>query len=125
MTNEEADERAQTTGNSALDDMIAGYEADLDAEETTRLRKGDKEEGIDRDSSWVKRTRWVRHFGSRDKLEIFDAAEWVRARGAKDRRDDDEAARRELVLLERLGQSFDREVERYCWRLDSVPTETL
>ncbi|KAK3331530.1 hypothetical protein B0H66DRAFT_573160 [Apodospora peruviana] len=48
-----------------------------------RLRKGDVEEGLDRDSAWVKRVGWVRHFGSRDKLEVHRAAEWVKAKEAK------------------------------------------
>ncbi|KAH7124372.1 hypothetical protein EDB81DRAFT_861055 [Dactylonectria macrodidyma] len=37
----------------------------------------------------------------------------------------DDATAREQQLLVRLGESFDREVERCSWRLNSVPTETL
>ncbi|KAH8913129.1 hypothetical protein BR93DRAFT_942833 [Coniochaeta sp. PMI_546] len=36
---------------------------------------GDVEEDLDRDSAWVKRLGWVRHFGNRDKLEVYKAAE--------------------------------------------------
>ncbi|KAF6517699.1 hypothetical protein HZS61_003260 [Fusarium oxysporum f. sp. conglutinans] len=113
---------------SAMDEVIAASEARLKEKDAARLRKGDLKEDIDRDSSWVKRVGWVRHFGSRDLTSIHDAAEWLRARAATGRRtvaQDDEEAVRERLLLGRLGQSFDREVERCCWRLDSVPTETL
>lgn len=65
--------------NSALDDIIADCTAELAAEDALQLRKGDIEEGLDRDSAWVKRLGWVRHFGSRDKLSIYEAVEWVKA----------------------------------------------
>jgi hypothetical protein len=118
---------ADTGGQSAMDQIIAASQAWLKEEDAMRLRKGDLEEDIDRDSQWVKRLRWVRHFGSRDLLSIHDAATWVRARSITGSRagQADEQAIREQVLLGRLGQSFDREVDRCCWRLDSVPTETL
>ncbi|KAH6871995.1 hypothetical protein B0T10DRAFT_541398 [Thelonectria olida] len=64
-------------GSSAMERMIAEYEASFTEEDAERLRKGDVEEGIDRDSQWVKRLGWVRHFASRDKLDIFRAAECV------------------------------------------------
>ncbi|EXM16384.1 hypothetical protein FOTG_15316 [Fusarium oxysporum f. sp. vasinfectum 25433] len=105
-TADEANARSQ----SAMDEVIAASEAQLKEKDAARLRKGDLKEDIDRDSS------------------IHDAAEWLRARAATGRRtvaQDDEEAVCERLLLGRLGQSFDREVERCCWRLDSVPTETL
>ncbi|KAG8664238.1 uncharacterized protein FPOAC1_013945 [Fusarium poae] len=111
---------------SAMEEIIASSEARLKEEDAIRLRKGDLEEDIDRDSSWVKRLRWVRHFGSRDLLSIHDAATWVRARAVTGNgAERGEQVIREQLLLGRLGQSFDREVDRCCWRLDSVPTETL
>ncbi|EXK77042.1 hypothetical protein FOQG_18233 [Fusarium oxysporum f. sp. raphani 54005] len=119
-----ADARRQ----SAMDELIAASQARLKEEDAARLRKGDLEEDIDRDSPWVKRLGWVRHFGSRDLISIHDAAQWLRARAATGRwaqNQEDEEAARERLLLSRLGQSFDREVDRCCWRLDSVPTETL
>jgi hypothetical protein len=61
-------------------------------------------------------------------VSIHDAAEWLQARAATGRwaqKQEDEEATRERLLLGRLGQSFNREVERCCWRLNSVPTETL
>ncbi|KAG7411952.1 hypothetical protein Forpe1208_v009601 [Fusarium oxysporum f. sp. rapae] len=105
-TANEADARSQ----SAMDEVIAASHARLKEEDVARLRKGDLKEDINRDSS------------------IHDAAEWLRARAATGRwtvAQDDEEAVRERLLLGRLGQSFDREVERCCWRLDSVLTETL
>ncbi|KAK1449593.1 hypothetical protein CMEL01_16800 [Colletotrichum melonis] len=75
----------------------------------------------------VKRLQWVKHFGSRDLLGIYDAAEWIRAKSTASGQGwerDEEAVRERSVLL-RLGASFDREVERCSWRLDSVPAETL
>jgi hypothetical protein len=111
-----------------MDELIAEGQAQLKEEDAVRLRKGYLKEEIDRDSPWVKRLGWVRHFGSRDLTRIHDAAQWLRARAATGRlagRQEDEEAARERLLLSRLGQSFDREVERCCWRLDGVPTETL
>ncbi|KAL3588256.1 hypothetical protein FPOAC2_14155 [Fusarium poae] len=111
-----------------MDELIAISQARLEEEDAVRLRKGDLEEEIDRDSPWVKRLGWVRHFGSRNLINIHDAAQWIRARPATGRstgRQEDEEAARERLLLGRFGQSFDREVERCCWRLYSVPTETL
>ncbi|EXL40287.1 hypothetical protein FOCG_17175 [Fusarium oxysporum f. sp. radicis-lycopersici 26381] len=119
-----ADARRQ----SAMDELITISQARLKEEDAARLRKGDLKEDIDRDSPWVKRLGWVRHFGSRDLISIHDAAQWLRARAATGRwaqNQEDEEAARERLLLSRLGQSFDREVDRCCWRLDSVPTETL
>ncbi|PCD21222.1 hypothetical protein FGRA07_11749 [Fusarium graminearum] len=113
---------------SAMDEVIAASQARLDEEDAVRLRKGDVKEELDRDSPWVKRLGWVRHFGSRDLIDVYDAAQWLRARtatGRSSRGQEDEEAVRERLLLSRLGQSFDREVERCCWRLNSVPTETL
>ncbi|KAI3572913.1 hypothetical protein IWW34DRAFT_837925 [Fusarium oxysporum f. sp. albedinis] len=119
---------ADNTSQSAMDELIAASQARLEQEDAVRLRKGDLKEDIDRDSPWVKRLGWVRHFGSRDLINIHDAAQWLRAREVTGRsagRQEDEEAARERLLLRRLGESFDREVERCCWRLDSVPTETL
>ncbi|KAK2684833.1 hypothetical protein QWA68_016741 [Fusarium oxysporum] len=118
---------ADVMRRSAMEEIIASSEARLKEEDAMRLRKGDLEEDIGRDSPWVKRLRWVQHFGSRDLLSVHDAATWVRARAVTGSRagQGDEQAIREQVLLGRLGQSFDREVDRCCWRLDSVPTESL
>jgi hypothetical protein len=65
---------------SAMDEFIAAGKARLKEEDAVRLRKGDLKEDIDRDSPWVKRLGWVRHFGSRDLISIHDAAEWLQAR---------------------------------------------
>lgn len=116
-----------TDRKSSMETMLHEYTEKLEEEDAAWLRKGDAEEGIDRDSAWVKRVRWVPHFGSRDKLAIFHAAEWVRARTQTARwklAEDDEASRERTQLL-KLGESFDREVDRCCWRLTSVPAETL
>lgn len=113
--------------NSSLDALVHEYEKALQGEDAAWLRKGDAEEGIDRDSAWVKRVRWVSHFGTRDKLAIFHAAAWVRAKTqvARWKLVESGEASRERVHLLRLGASFDREVDRCCWRLSSVPAETL
>ncbi|KAF4421770.1 recQ family helicase [Fusarium austroafricanum] len=101
-------ERSQST----MDQIIAASQAQLKEEDAMRLRKGDLEEDIDRDSAWAKRLKWVQHFGSRDLLSIHDAAAWSRARAVTARRaqkPDDEEATRERQLLGQLEQSFDRE----------------
>ncbi|KAJ0357932.1 hypothetical protein COL26b_014517, partial [Colletotrichum chrysophilum] len=118
---------ANNSEKDAMELMVAQCTAELDAEDGERFRRGDLKEDMDRDSSWVKRVRWVKHFGSRDLLDIFEAAEWVRAKSTtagRGREQDKDGAQERLILL-RLGESFDREVERCSWRLGSVPTETL
>ncbi|KAH7186696.1 hypothetical protein DER44DRAFT_639829, partial [Fusarium oxysporum] len=72
--------KADAGNQSAIDKVIAASLARLKEEDAVRLRKGDLEEDIDRDSPWVKRLGWVRHFGSRDLVSIHDAAQWLRAR---------------------------------------------
>ncbi|KAH6974825.1 hypothetical protein EDB80DRAFT_595230 [Ilyonectria destructans] len=71
--------------------------------------------------------KWVRHFGDRSLTEIHDAAQGIRAKASKvkTRVPEDEKATRELQLLTRLNESFDREVDRCSWRLEGVPKETL
>ncbi|KAH7187401.1 hypothetical protein DER44DRAFT_644980, partial [Fusarium oxysporum] len=69
---------AVTRSQSAMDELIAASQARLEQEDAVRLRKGDLKEDIDRDSPWVKRLGWVRHFGSRDLINIHDAAQWLR-----------------------------------------------
>ncbi|EGU82051.1 hypothetical protein FOPG_18474 [Fusarium oxysporum f. sp. conglutinans race 2 54008] len=68
---------ANTRSQSAMDKIITASQARLKEEDAERLRKGDLKEDIDRDSPWVKRLGWVRHFGSRDLVSIHDAAEWL------------------------------------------------
>ncbi|KAI7767510.1 hypothetical protein LZL87_013755 [Fusarium oxysporum] len=67
---------ADVIRRSTMEEIIASSQARLKEEDAVRLWKGDLEEDIDRDSSWVRRLRWVRHFGSRDLLSIHDAAIW-------------------------------------------------
>ncbi|EXK76188.1 hypothetical protein FOQG_19055 [Fusarium oxysporum f. sp. raphani 54005] len=93
---------ADATSRSAMDELIAASQARLEEEDAVRLRKGDLKEEIDRDSPWVKRLGWVRHFGSRDLINIHDAAQWLRARAATGRlagRQEDEEEARERLLL--------------------------
>ena len=111
--------------DSVFNAMVADYTVKMEAHNAEWLRKGDIEEGIDRDSAWVKRTKWGRHFGSRDKVRIMEAAQWVNSKDARSRQSQDEAAAQEEALLTQLGRSFDRETQRWCWRLDNVPVETL
>ncbi|KAK5994713.1 ATP-dependent DNA helicase tlh2-like protein [Cladobotryum mycophilum] len=112
---------------SIMDKIIADSKAELLEEDTKRNQKGDTQEGIDYDSTWVKEMKWVRHFGDRNLSEIHDAAQWIRAKATtiKTRIAEDNEAMSEVRILTRLGESFDREVDRCSWRLDSVPKETL
>lgn len=121
----DADHGERPVVDSVLESMITECEAEQKVEDDSRRRKGDAKEGLDRDDAWVSYMGWVRHFGSRDKLAIFDAAEWVRARAVKKQAVQGPEQEREEAALVRLGQSFDREIERYCARLDCVPVETL
>ena len=115
---------------SQLDTVLDQAQNELAAEDAIRLRKGDTDEGIDRDSPWVKRVGWAHHFGpSRDLTAIAEAAQWIRAQGEQARRRGrqaklDEAAQQTQRQIVQLGASFCREVERCCFRLDSVPVRT-
>ncbi len=118
----------EVAAEGGVDKLIHDWEVEVANEDGARLRRGDAQEGLDHDSSWVKRTGWARHFGARDLLDVFAAAQWVRARGAggpRQHQQEDEAAGRKRAQLVRLGKSFDRELERCSYRLDCVPTETL
>lgn len=99
----------------------------LREQDESRLRRGDAEEGIDRDSSWVKRLQWVRHFQERDKLVVFQAAQWVNAKKPSSRQTPQSAEEtaQKRAELTRLADSFDNEVDYCSWRLNSVPVETL
>lgn len=119
-------EDEHTASVSAVDKMLSESEAELETEASLRLRKDDLREGMDHDSTWVKRIGWAKHFVTRDLLDVHAAAEWVRAREPMLRwAAEDEGAAAEPLMLTQLGESFDRELERCCWRLGSVPTETL
>jgi hypothetical protein len=129
---DEGGERPRTQGadpsETQVEKLIRESTAAIQEEDRARVRKGDAEEGIDRDSSWVKRLGWVRHFGDRDKLAVFEAARWKGDRettttGGRGRQD--EAAERTVAQHTALGLSFKREMMRCCTRLDSVPIETL
>ena len=121
---------APASAARGLQHVLAERKKLLDAEDKERLQKGDEKESVDRDSEWVKALRWVHHFGSRKLLDIHAAATYWQAPsdnkghgryGGQDTPDDAEERR----ILQRLGESFDREVERCCGRLDSVPARTL
>ncbi|KAM7213661.1 hypothetical protein V8F06_010982 [Rhypophila decipiens] len=72
---DDSDTNAADTGSqSPMDKVIAASQAQLKEGDAARIRKGYLKEDIDRDSQWVKRVGWVRHFGSRDLTSIHDAA---------------------------------------------------
>lgn len=110
-----------------MDKIIAESQTELLEEDTKRNEHGNRQEGIDFDSTWVKQMKWVKHFGDRNRIEIHDAAQGIRAKAsqAKTRVSKEEAVMREMQLLTRLGESFDREVDRCSWRLSSIPDEAL
>lgn len=108
----------------------------MEEEDAERLRRGDREEGIDRDSAWVKDMKWVSHFGDRELVTIAEATDWLgskagqaretpRRSGQQQASEEDNAAAREKELLARLSESFTREVGRCRWRISCVPKETL
>ena len=106
---------------------LVAYEAKVAAGDAERARTIDFEPGVDFESPWVRQMGWAAHLAGRDMAELRRAAEpalstrelaklsWT----ARKERGDSEAA------LVRLGQSFDREIERYSRRISQVPVETL
>lgn len=114
-----------------LEQCISDSAAEIEAQDTERLRKGDREENIDRDSSWVKEMQWVRHFGVRDLVVIGQSTQWPGSKvesGTRDRpwqQERDPAAEREQLILKRVCDGFGREVGRCRMRIDCVPKETL
>lgn len=69
--------------------------------------------------------KWVPHFGDRNKIEIYDAAHGINSKTSNLKAKANPLSQRELQLLKRLDNSFDRETDRCSWRLDSVPKEIL
>ncbi|CAI6091000.1 unnamed protein product [Clonostachys chloroleuca] len=118
---------APPTTESAMDAIIAESTAKLKEEDEKRLLRGDRQEGFDHDSTWVKEMMWVRHIGSRSLAEIYNATQFTQPKdqGAKTQLEGGGAEVEERRVLKLLGESFDREVDRCSWRLDSVPKETL
>ncbi len=118
---------ASTAGESAMDAIIAESTVELKEADEKRLQRGDMQEGLDHDSTWVKEMMWVRHVGSRSLVEIHNATQFTRPKeqGVKSRLKEDSARSEESRVLQLLRESFDREVDRCSWRLDSVPKETL
>ena len=106
-------------------------QARLAAEDAEKLRKGDREEDIDRDSAGVKDVRLVRLFGERGQIPIAEATDWLGGKAstpgksAKQGAEDETDAFREKLLLEKLGDSVERELDRCRERISSVPKETL
>ncbi|KAH6661461.1 hypothetical protein F5X68DRAFT_178705 [Plectosphaerella plurivora] len=97
----------------------------IKAEDKARAKRGDALEGLERESSWVKRLAWTRHFGERDKLAVREAARWKGARVGKAlviKGEDEDRAALEAGLV---GRSFERELSRCLLRIASVPVETL
>ncbi|OBR02116.1 hypothetical protein CH63R_14417 [Colletotrichum higginsianum IMI 349063] len=81
------DDNSSSSGVSMMERQIRAFEAELERQDAERLRRGDVEEGLDRESAWVKRLGWNRHFGGgRDLVAVYEAAEWVKAVGARERR---------------------------------------
>ena len=112
---------------SVMESIIAESTAQLKAEDEEKLQHGDMQEGIDHDSTWVKEMKWVRHIGSRNLAEIHAAAQYMPSKGAGICAQGTESIESldELRACQFLKESFDREVDRCSWRLDSVPKETL
>ncbi|KAF3761218.1 hypothetical protein M406DRAFT_75957 [Cryphonectria parasitica EP155] len=120
-----SDREKQAAGDSMLEKIIANYIAERKEEDEAQLCKSDTEEGIDRDSAWVKRLGWVRHFGLRDKLDIHRAVEWVKAPAAGGRaaQEADEEALRARARLVKLAESFDCEVDSSNWGKEGEESE--
>jgi superfamily II DNA helicase RecQ len=121
-------EHAVEPARSQLEIILDESQTRLEAEDTQRLRRGDAKENIDRDSAWVKDMKWVSHFGDRDLTSIAEATDWLgsRARKAESSQEDaNEEAVREKVLLQRVSDAFEREVQRCQLRIPCVPKETL
>ena len=78
---------ASTAGESAMDAIIAESTVELKEADEKRLQRGDMQEGLDHDSTWVKEMMWVRHVGSRSLVEIHNATQLTRPKeqGVKSR----------------------------------------
>jgi hypothetical protein len=68
---------------SQLERLLDESQMQLEAAQAERLRRGDREEGINRDSAWVKDMRWVRHFGERELIPIAEATDWLGSHARK------------------------------------------
>ena len=126
--------RQEDTGNKTatqLELLTRDWAAKLEAQDVERLRKGDREENIDRDSTWVKEMKWTQHFGDRDLIAISEATDWPGSKvqsgiqGRVQQQEGGSAAERERLRMKRICDGFEREITRCRLRIDCVPKETL
>jgi hypothetical protein len=115
-----------------LDLRIEDWVRVLDTRDTERLRRGDREENINRDSTWVKEMKWTQHFGDRDLITISEATDWPGSKAssgtynkAQQYKDKDSAEEQERQVLRTICNGFGREIERCRIRIGCVPKETL
>jgi hypothetical protein len=64
-------------GNDTFELALTQSTQLIQDEDKARARRGDVLEGLERESSWVKRLGWTRNFGERDKLAVREAARWT------------------------------------------------
>ncbi|KAH7016349.1 regulator of chromosome condensation 1/beta-lactamase-inhibitor protein II [Microdochium trichocladiopsis] len=94
-------------------DLVA-YEAQIATEDAERARKVDYEPGVDFESPWVRQMGWAAHLAGKDMAELRRAAQ--PGLSTKELAKLSQAVRKEREASEsalvRLGQSFDREIDR-------------
>jgi superfamily II DNA helicase RecQ len=118
------DSNVDSNGNEGLKGQLAEYERQAEEEEKAIRQLVDSRVGVNFESTWVREMKWKVHLGATDLMEHFNAsrrsisaAAVAKLRG--------EAERAEQEQLARVGESFDREMERCMGRMDQVPYEVL
>ncbi|KEF50778.1 uncharacterized protein A1O9_13170, partial [Exophiala aquamarina CBS 119918] len=120
------DDRAGPQGD-AFQRMLRTYKEKYDAQWQERRQIADDPKGVENQSRWVQYMGWAALFDAKDKRMIYLAGLMPRRAGIRTpahRRSDESLGEVDPVLI-RLGESFDRVMQRCAARLKLVPHESL
>jgi superfamily II DNA helicase RecQ len=115
---------AETVLDEQLRARLARYASKLAAEKAEQSRTVDGRIGVDHESTWVREMRWIRHLGIDNMVDQYNASLSAISAAARAKLQD-EGQRAEQEKMARLGESFDRELDRCSSRIERVPIETL
>ncbi|SLM36305.1 recq family helicase [Lasallia pustulata] len=104
--------------------MLKEHLGKLDQKEEERRGTVDNPTGAENVSIWVRELGWAQHLGEKNVMDLAQASMMPVSAGARSAVRD-RARREREQRLAKLGDSFDRVIERCSRRLELVPHETL
>lgn len=134
MVRDERDRHTETEDDGAtvhaedpFQCMLRTYEEKYDTQWQERRQIADDPKGVENQSRWVQYIGWAALFDGKDKRVIYLAGLMARRVGIRTpahRRSDESLGEVDPVLI-RLGESFNRVMQRCAARLKLVPRESL